>query len=453
MPASVGLLAALFALAYSLYGLFRHWHFGSSAYDLGIFDQAVWHLSRFEAPASTIVGFGNILGDHFYPIVALWAPMYWLAPYPETLIVTQAIVLAASIVPVFLYARDRLPSSAAYLMAVAYGLFWGLQRTMAFDVHEMAFAPLVIATAILAMDRRQWRLFWAAAGVLVLIKEDLIPLLAGFGLYLWLRGERRRGAGLVLAAIVIFLVVIQMVIPAFNDAGVYAYAQGLGPLLREPWTIPLAVVTPAVKLATLFMWLAPFLFLPLASPLVIAAAPVILERFLSPSPNHWGTAFHYTAPLAPVLAMAAADGLARLTASRPRLTTRATAAMVILCSLLPGGLPLWRLWSPAHYRDTEVSRTAGAILAMVPADASVVAQAAIVPHLSQRRVIYMLDDKAPDADYVVAHDALSPWPMASIEEIRRLVRERERRGYALVASDEGWTVLRRSTNAARPSRR
>lgn len=47
-------LVAIFALAYSLYGVVRHRHFGSSAYDLGIFDQAVWHLSRFEAPASTI---------------------------------------------------------------------------------------------------------------------------------------------------------------------------------------------------------------------------------------------------------------------------------------------------------------------------------------------------------------------------------------------------------------
>ena len=49
-------ICGTFALAYALYGLFRHWHFGSSAYDLGIFDQAVWHLSRFEAPASTISG-------------------------------------------------------------------------------------------------------------------------------------------------------------------------------------------------------------------------------------------------------------------------------------------------------------------------------------------------------------------------------------------------------------
>jgi uncharacterized membrane protein len=49
------LIAAIFAVVYSVLGLFRHWHFGSG-YDLAIFDQAVWHMSRFEAPASTVSG-------------------------------------------------------------------------------------------------------------------------------------------------------------------------------------------------------------------------------------------------------------------------------------------------------------------------------------------------------------------------------------------------------------
>ena len=41
------IVPAALAVAYALYALFRHWHFHSSGYDLGIFDQAVWHLSRF----------------------------------------------------------------------------------------------------------------------------------------------------------------------------------------------------------------------------------------------------------------------------------------------------------------------------------------------------------------------------------------------------------------------
>ena len=46
-------IVAGFAVIYSVLGLFRHWHFGSG-YDLAIFDQAVWHMSRFEPLASTV---------------------------------------------------------------------------------------------------------------------------------------------------------------------------------------------------------------------------------------------------------------------------------------------------------------------------------------------------------------------------------------------------------------
>ena len=456
MPASIGVTAAVFGTGYALYGLFRHWHFGSGAFDLGIFDQAVWHLSRLEAPASSIRGLSNLFGDHFHPIIALFVPLYWILPGPESLIVAQAALLAASIVPVFLFVRDRVAPLPAYLIAVAYGLFWGIQRTMAFDVHETAFAPLVVATAILALDRRRWTLFWIAAASMVLVKEDLIPLLGGLGLYLLIKGERRRGAVLVAASVVLFAAVVGVIIPAFSDSGEYIYTSAFMPVVGEPWRIPAALVMPPEKLGTMFLWLAPFLFLPLASPLIVVALPLVLERFLSSSPNHWGPVFHYSAPLAPILAMCAGDGLARLGRVRPQLVTAAAAAMVVLSAVLPGRQPLWRVFAPAHYRLTENVVTGRQVLALVPPEAAIVAQAPIVPHLSQRTTIHMLDADAPEADYVVAQPDLSPWPNATREELERLLREREQRGYTVLVARDGWTLLRRpqgSTNAAGSSSR
>ena len=444
MPVAIGVTAALFGVGYALYGLFRHWHFGSSAFDLGIFDQAVWHLSRLELPASTIKGVSNLFGDHFHPVIALFAPLYWIASGPETLIAAQAALLAASIIPVFLYLRDRLPLGAAYTLAVAYALFWGIQRAMAFDVHEMAFAPLAIATAILALHRRRWGLFLIAAASLVLIKEDLIPLLAGFAAYLVVRGERARGAALAAASVLLFAVVVGIVVPALSDSGDYAYTSAFMPMIREPWRIPIALVAPPVKLGTAFLWLAPFLFLPLASPLILIALPIVVERFLSASPNHWSALFHYSAPLAPILVMSAGDGLARLGRARPQFVPVAAAAIVVLCAFLPGRQPLWRVFAPGHYRTSQTVETGRQVLAMVPPDAAVVAQAAIVPHLSQRTTIYMLEPLAPDGDYVIAQADLSPWPNATRAEIQRLVLERERRGYSVVVARDGWTLLRRT---------
>jgi uncharacterized membrane protein len=121
----LGGLVVAFAAAYALVGLFKHWHFDSSAYDLGIFDQVIWRLSRFDAPTSSLKGGLNIFGDHFHPIIALLAPVYWIAPRVEALIVAQSVLLAASIVPVFAFARRRLPAGQSVAIAIVYALFLG----------------------------------------------------------------------------------------------------------------------------------------------------------------------------------------------------------------------------------------------------------------------------------------------------------------------------------------
>lgn len=445
---ALAVVVGFFAVAYGLYGLFRHWNFGSSAFDLGIFDQVVWHLSRFEPPASSIRGFSNFLGDHFFPVIALFAPFYWIRPGPATLIVVQALGSAASIVPVYLFIRSRLPSGPALAMGIAYGCFWGIQRAIAFDVHETAFSPLVIAIAILAIDRRRWLVFWVSAVALLLIKEDHIPLLTGLGIYLYIQGERRRGLIAVGASVVAVAGIVGLVIPALNDAAAYEYASAYAGVLAQPWRVPIALVTPLIKLETAILWFAPFVLLSLASPLAILVVPFALTRFLSDSPNHWGTVFHYSAPLAPIVAMSAADGLARIARRLDRESARrvmagAATASLILSAFLPGRQPLWRIFASTHYAVTDATMVGRSLLMTIPAQASIVAQAAIVPHLSLRDRIYVLDERAPDADYVVASESLDPWPAAGLDELRALLAAREADGYTVVIRQGGWTILRR----------
>ena len=52
-------------------------------------------------------------------------------------------------------------------------------------------------------------------------------------------------------------------------------------------------------------------------------------------------------------------------------------------------------------------------------------------------------ESAPDADFVVMSDSLSPWPVASVGELTMLIENRLTRGYTVVFERSGWTVLRR----------
>ena len=442
---------------YAAVGLVRHWHFGSSAYDLGLFDQMVWHLGRFEAPASTIHGLSNMFGDHFSPVHVLFVPLSWLWPSAGSLIVTQAIFLAASIVPVWVFLERRLPSRAATLLALAYGLFWGIQRTAQFDVHEFAFAPLLIAVMLLGIDTAKggnpWPLFLTGAIGLCFVKEDLIPLVVAASLLLALRGDaivRRHALRLAGVALLVFFAVVRIVIPALNDQRAWAVGSAFGEVLAHPLSFFGRLVSPPMKLQTIAMWLVPFAGLPLLSSYSLLLISLALERFLSSSVNHWGTSFHYTAPLAPILAMAAGDALGRITALKARATAIA-AVCLVLCAVLPGRLPMWKVFSPSFYTPPAFADAASHAVALIPADASVVAQSAIAPHLTRRQTIYMLRTDGPganaDADFVVASAAdLPSWPLSGPDDVRKQLSMYVRRGYTTVFEENGWVVLARGAS-------
>ena len=443
----VAVCAVVFFLAYALLGLFRHWRFGTN-FDMAIFDQAVWHLSRFEAPESTVRGLDNLFGDHFHPIIALFAPLYWIWPAAETLIVAQAMLFAASMVPVFLFLRSRFATGPSIALTVAYGFFWGLQRAVFADVHEIAFAPLVIATAILAMDQRRWLLLCVSAVALMLVKEDLIPVISFIGILLALRGRRAMGLAFFVTGVVVFLLAVRVVIPAFGTD--FGYTGAYEAVLRQPWTIPAAFVTPPAKLMTALLWLAPFVLLPLFSPLALLLVPFALTRLLSDVPQHFGTTFHYSAPLAPILVMSAGDALHRIATrqqnaqARTRLVIGFGAATVLLSMFLPGNLPHWNLFKAGHYAIPPLHRAGYEALAQIPPDASVVAQSAIAPHLTHRQQIFVLQPEAPiDADFVVANRELNLFPMSDRDELERLLEDRRTRGYKTVFDRDGWVVLRR----------
>jgi hypothetical protein len=88
-------LAGLATVGLAVASVFRHDHFGSNAYDLGLFDQTIWGYSRLELLPNTVVRLPNLLGDHFHPILVALAPLYWVWSDPRVLLVAQAAAFGA----------------------------------------------------------------------------------------------------------------------------------------------------------------------------------------------------------------------------------------------------------------------------------------------------------------------------------------------------------------------
>jgi uncharacterized membrane protein len=202
---------------------------------------------------------------------------------------------------------------------------------------------------------------------------------------------------------------------------------------------------------------APFLFLPFFSPLLVLTIPLIGEKMLSNDTSFWGFMFHFAAVLSPVLTMAAVDGLSviskRLSKNNPTLffQNKIVPISAVILFLNIGGLaifrPLKNLAHPSYYRLTESDLAGTRALKTIPPEASVLAQDAIVPHLSHRQTINSLTQEAilsPLKDqFIIACPEINAWPL-NPGDIQAFMDSSMKKGYRKVFEEQGWIVLERS---------
>ena len=410
MPIGLALAAAVTYAAISIY---RHDHFGSNAFDLGVQDQAVWGYSQFAIIPNTVEMIGNLLGDHFHPILMTVAPLYWIWNDARVLLIVQAALLAAAGIPIFWWTRAQLGLTAAIAVEIAYLIFWGLLSGVVFDFHHISFAIPALSFALYGVLTRNNRLFWAMLVVALLTRENVALTFAALGLYLVV-AQHRWQLGLLVMGVCLtwFVAVVEIIMPAIAG-GPYRHwtydALGNGPVsallhaIRHPVSSVALLFNNPIKLKLWGGLLGAWLFLPIASPIFLVAIPSLLERLWSSNPALWSASFDYSMLIAPILAFASVDTIRRVRSLlADRLSGFAPTALA-LGTVVAGAVVSFGLVQPLAELDTYVSgRQVAAInscLSVIPASASVSASNTLLPHLSHRRSIYLLTTRT-DADYI-----------------------------------------------------
>jgi uncharacterized membrane protein len=95
------MLTAAAAFVYCLDSLILFRRFLASTFALVIFDPGVRGYAHFAAPTSIARGVSDgqgahflLLADHWSPVLALFAPLYWIHDSPATLLVAQGVLFA-----------------------------------------------------------------------------------------------------------------------------------------------------------------------------------------------------------------------------------------------------------------------------------------------------------------------------------------------------------------------
>ncbi|WP_235960196.1 DUF2079 domain-containing protein [Actinomadura macrotermitis] len=404
----------------------------TAGYDLGIFDQAVRSYAHLQMPVVPLKGPGfNLLGDHFHPVIALLAPLYWLWDDPRMLLAAQGVLFALSTVPICRFAMGRLGRDAGIGVTVAYGLSWGLQGAVAFDFHEIAFAvPLMACVMVrLADERYRAAVLWSLP--LLLVKEDMGLAVAAVGGFLLLRRKWRLGLAAGAAGAAGSALAVLVVLPHFSPSGEYRYWNQMG--------TPPGIAEHPQRLVLLLCVLGVTGFVALRSPLLLIAAPLLLPRLASGVSMQWSTGIvHYNAILMPIVFVAFVDGVRRL--RKPLL---AHTALVIALGALPF-LPFARLVQPGFYSTPAHVQAAQRLMARIPDGAAVAAGNRLVPQLTARcQVTLFADVHHRPVDWVIVDTGRLTGVPAPEDAQKAALRDLPARGYAEVARQDGIVLFRR----------
>jgi uncharacterized membrane protein len=435
---AVWAMVAVYAGVFSWLSVLRYRTFSTGRFDLGNMVQAIWSTAEGRPLETTDVSGVQFtrLGAHVDPILVLFTPLWWAWSSPQVLLVAQAVIVALGALPAFWLGRrwlgdDRL----AVAGAAVYLCYPGLQHATLFDFHPVTLAAPLLMFCIWAAEEGRWVVLAACATLAALTQEQVGVMLVALAVWLWFRhpGRRRAAAVLGAGAAAWVAIALAVIIPAFSIDGDNPHVKRYSSLGDDPGEILKTIVTRPLdaleivatpgRLGYLVALLLPLLLLPLAAPLLAAAAlPQLgINLFASSGPVQT-MEYHYAVVLVPFLVAASLLGLARLRErgwpgrlrpllGRPGALAASMVGAVLLTGVFLGPLPIWGWvplgWSgsPLHqFSEGAHSRAIAQAVAMVPDGARVSASNGPGSHLSDRRRIKLFPNIA-NVDYILVADS------------------------------------------------
>jgi hypothetical protein len=460
---SRALWGAAFAVGclYLWVALVRHYAFDSHGWDLGIFTNAMWNLTHGNGYVSSLKGGINLFADHQSPLYWVLAPVFRLAPSPETLLVVQAFGLAAGGPALYHLARERF-GRAHWAAAALPWLYWSylpLRYANAFDFHPEVFMLPLFLWAFVAFASPRSGARWL--GVLALAaalgaKESAAVVAIGLGVA-WVLSSphpwrgRWPGAAIAAAGVAVLLFDLKAVPRLFGSdyayMGLYQrFGGGIADVLLAPFLQPVFFFSQVLnldRLQFLFWTLAPLGFLPLfAWRAALAALPVYLMLFLTAGDQRVQAHFHYGIEPGTALMWALPFGLA---AFAGRFGGRRSALWVLFWALACLR-PFEAGWT-RFYEMTAHSRwVASDALPCIDRTASMSATDVLIPHLATRDWIaypYALEQRdGKPVSCVVTDLKLNNWPIGS-GGVERVLAGLPASGYREVYRCRSFTVYER----------
>ena len=380
-----------------------HRGYGDSAFDIGLYDQGLWLLSRFHAPFITEMG-RNLFGDHTQFLLLALVPLYWIRPDATTLLWVQAAALAAGAIPVYMLAMRRFANPLfATVFAGAFLLHPALAQSNLENFHPDALLVPILGFALYAAIEDKPRMFVVFCVLALLGKEDVILILLPLVIWFAWRRNRRLGITVAIGALAYSIFATYGVmrsligVPTLNEGRIPF--GGFSGLVKEVFKKPADFIkylihgdSPNGRPFYVWQLIAPTgLMFFVAPEIALTSALVIGTNVLSDFGYQHLIAYHYTMVILPALSMGTVFAVSKLKREKYR---RVAVAIVGVASLwtayLWGPLPFAVHHDIAHWSSSNPAVAAiKEVQDQLPPNAVVSAYYSFVPHIDHRKEIYM----------------------------------------------------------------
>lgn len=354
-------LAAAQAVFLGLWSVWSHQRFGTYGFDLGIYDNIfnnTLHGNWLAVPTMDMPErWADLRKNHADFAVFYLLPIYGLRPDATTLLWLQSIFIAGGSVPLYLFARKRVPTSVAFAVSLAWLLYPALQSSQMYDYHPQHIGAVWVLCAIAALEHQRWRLYWLFFTLALLVREDVSIGLTSLGLYCALSGYRvKTGLATVFAACSYFIGIRFAVMQSGEFSGMYKNLIGPGESVGFGSILVTLITNPTYAAKTLLTMekaryvsqiLAPLVFLPTRRPMLwLLMIPGFFLTILST--EYLPTiqiGFQYVANWAAYVFPAAVIALAALGAMEDHRHRQTAAVVALLCGSLIANYQ-WGAYSP-----------------------------------------------------------------------------------------------------------
>ncbi len=405
----------LYSVYFSYVSIWRHEHFLTYGFDLGIFSQIFYNtLFRGKFFYYNIElcfnPSGSYFGIHFSPFLIFLMPIFYIFPYPHTLLIIQSVAIASAAYPIYEIAYNYTSNRKISLyIALAYLFYLPNQLANLFDFHQQAFIPLFYSLIYLHFLKRDYLKMILYAMLTCLIIEFAPILIIGLSLYIYLKNRKNRKVIkysflmliIALSTLIIGLAIISTINPiqtkfsfeyTFGNLGTTP-AEILLNMLSKPKTLLCQTILHVAKIKYLTILLAPLLFIPLTEPIgfILLAGPWIVVALLTSVPEYYSPFFQYIFFISAQLHI--------LTIKRLRekqvIAFAILIASVTICIILgPIGLGYMDKSTFAHTVPIKPSIDENHIKALkkaielIPENASAIVPNHVIPHLWNRPRVY-----------------------------------------------------------------